>query len=149
MNLSGQRYDNLKIFLNLAFMLKGGHGFSFSSIWRKFSNCHISVKFSSISKKSVSFGKHYWTTRSPPYFFKSMQDHCKKSEELKYFISNFRSFVTQLKLVRFTKSWVVLKSSWSELQENYISCWIWSIISHSTARLLCGPVIRSKGVQYM
>ena len=67
-------YDNFKILLNLPSMLEGGHGLSLSSIWQKFSNCNISVKFSSILKKSVSFGKHFsWTTRSPPYFFKSMK----------------------------------------------------------------------------
>ena len=53
------RCANLKIFLNLPFMLEGGHGLKFSSIWQKFSNCHISVKFSSNLKKSVSFGKHF------------------------------------------------------------------------------------------
>ena len=61
------RYANLKIFLNLPFMLEGGHGLKFSSIWQKFSNCHISVKFSSNFKKLVSFGKHFeWAARYWP-----------------------------------------------------------------------------------
>ena len=50
------------------------------------------------------------------------QDHFVKSEKLKYFISNFQSFITQLKLGHFSKSQVVLNFSWSELQENGLIC---------------------------
>ena len=75
-----------------------------------------------------------------------MQDHCEKSEKLKYFIVIFQSFITQLNVGRFSKSWVVLNVSRSGMHETGLTCGIWSTISHSTAKLLKCPVTRSVGV---
>ena len=49
-------------------------------------------------------------------------DHIKgeKGKIISYF--KFQSFITQLNLGHFSKSWVVLNFSWSELQENGLTC---------------------------
>ena len=54
----------------------------------------------------------------------------------------FQSFITQLNLGHFSKSWVVLNFSWSGLHKTGITCWFWSILGHSMSKLLYARVIR-------